>query len=228
MPSQADLEALRRSLANLSAAAQRDLVAAWQQVDPNASFEQLRNDLGPQWLQILQSYGEMSATLGADVFEMWATDLGMKPRTRMADAVDADAAMGRFRWAIGTREPQGNLRIITDELVKQPARSTIQHSATASGGRWARVPTGSNTCVFCMVMASRGAVYHTKQTAGDEGHKYHGDCDCQPVLIRSPDDYPSGYDPDAYMQKYLDAAGKADSGKLKDILSAARQIEGTH
>lgn len=46
-----------------------------------------------------------------------------------------------------------------------------------------RVPTGSFTCGFCIMLASRGAVYPTKASAGFQGvgREYHAGCDC---LIR--------------------------------------------
>ena len=41
--------------------------------------------------------------------------------------------------------------------------------------RWRRVPE-PNACDFCLTLASRGAVYHTKITAA--GKRYHRMCRC--------------------------------------------------
>lgn len=49
-----------------------------------------------------------------------------------------------------------------------------------SGVRFARVTTGRETCAFCYMLASRGAVYHTRETAGQFSH-YHRNCDCKVV-----------------------------------------------
>ena len=46
--------------------------------------------------------------------------------------------------------------------------------------RFARVPTGAETCTFCLMLASRGAVYHTRKTAGEFRH-FHRGCDCKVV-----------------------------------------------
>lgn len=48
------------------------------------------------------------------------------------------------------------------------------------GARFARVPTGTETCTFCLMLASRGAVYHTRKTAGEWRH-FHRGCDCKVV-----------------------------------------------
>lgn len=56
------------------------------------------------------------------------------------------------------------------------------------GARFARVPTGFETCTFCLMLASRGAVYHTRKTAGEFKH-FHRRCDCKvvPSFERDPD-----------------------------------------
>lgn len=60
---------------------------------------------------------------------------------------------------------------------------------------WARQLTGAENCPFCVIMASRGAVYHSRQTAlyngGDAGsnslsdgmRRYHNGCDCVAVPV---------------------------------------------
>ena len=48
------------------------------------------------------------------------------------------------------------------------------------GARFARVPTGFETCAFCLMLASRGAVYHSRKTAGEFRH-FHRNCDCKVV-----------------------------------------------
>ena len=48
------------------------------------------------------------------------------------------------------------------------------------GAMFARVPTGVETCTFCLMLASRGAVYHTRKTAGEWG-RFHRGCDCKVV-----------------------------------------------
>lgn len=35
------------------------------------------------------------------------------------------------------------------------------------GARFARIPTGFETCTFCLMFASRGTVYHSRKAAGE-------------------------------------------------------------
>ena len=69
-----------------------------------------------------------------------------------------------------------------DSAVRQ-LNSTIMANAARDrkrGVRFARVTTGRETCAFCYMLASRGAVYHTRETAGQFSH-YHRRCDCKVV-----------------------------------------------
>lgn len=56
------------------------------------------------------------------------------------------------------------------------------------GAMFARVPTGTETCMFCLMLASRGAVYHTRKTAGEWRHFHRGyDCKVVPSFEGDPE-----------------------------------------
>ena len=80
------------------------------------------------------------------------------------------------------------------------------------GARFARVPMGGEACGFCIMLASRGFVYHTEETAGEFDH-FHSSCRCKVVpgfptmeryvrngvrVSRGLDPSVEGYDPDLY------------------------------
>ncbi|MDY6143739.1 MAG: hypothetical protein SPI14_06005 [Arcanobacterium sp.] len=80
--------------------------------------------------------------------------------------------------------------------------------------RWARIPVGEYTCGFCLTLASRGAVYHSKHSAsgGDKSGAYgtaayHDNCDCIIVPVWNADDYPFKHVTDAAKRLY-DAQGR--------------------
>lgn len=106
--------------------------------------------------------------------------------------------------------------------------------------RFARVPQGETTCDFCIMLASRGPVYYTEESAG-AFTKFHLHCDCKIVpfwdtyVVRGADGHYmgrrgrtsyEGYDPDAYYERYLDLmlnpkfadrmARAADNAKAKN------------
>ena len=203
------------------------MAAVWDSLSAS-DRAQVGRALSMGWEWVLERYGNMAATLASDFFEVQASDLNLKrPKVVMAPPMDERRAMARLGWAVSTPNPAGNVSVLLDELVKQPYRSTLQDSALASGAAWARVPSGAETCAWCRMLASRGAVYHSAQVAG-KGKSYHGDCDCVPTLVRGPEDYPKGYDPGALFDQYDAARQAADSGNPKLILSQMRQQSGTN
>ena len=65
--------------------------------------------------------------------------------------------------------------------------------------RFARVTTGAETCLFCLMLAANGFYYRTARTAGDDGH-YHPNCDCR--IVPSWKGAIEGYDPKACYKKW--------------------------
>lgn len=63
--------------------------------------------------------------------------------------------------------------------------------------RYARVPTGAETCRLCIMLASRGFVYRSAELASHS----HANCDCR-VVPSWDKDTPAveGYDPDYYIR----------------------------
>lgn len=66
--------------------------------------------------------------------------------------------------------------------------------------RFARVPTGDETCDWCLMLASRGFVYHTEAAASHT----HWNCDCR-VIPSWDSEEVEGYDPNAIYDQWQDA-----------------------
>lgn len=73
------------------------------------------------------------------------------------------------------------------EFARNDAFRSLNETIIANVGRdrdeaamFARVPTGFETRAFCLMLASRGAVYHTRKTAGEFKH-FQRNCDCKVV-----------------------------------------------
>jgi hypothetical protein len=101
-----------------------------------------------------------------------------------------------------------NLSGVAQRLVLQSGRDTVSRSAFSDPVRtgYARIPTGPTTCRWCVMLASRGAIYADAKAAG-EGNKYHGDCDCAAVPIRRRSDYPEGHDVHEFKRLYAEGSG---------------------
>lgn len=116
----------------------------------------------------------------------------------------------------------------TQRLVQDAGRQTIVDNVERdpSSPGWARMPIGE-TCKFCRMLASRGAVYTSRDKAlfKEEGGRYHDWCDCEPVPVWSDADLP--YDPQPYLDEYLaDRAGGKSAGGSKSKAKAPSQPGG--
>lgn len=89
----------------------------------------------------------------------------------------------------------------------------------ASALRFARVPMGGReTCDFCIMLASRGFVYHTKETAGELKH-YHVNCACR-IVPGFEGDRVDGYDPDYFYDVWKHPE---DHPEVRDARNARRR-----
>ena len=86
-------------------------------------------------------------------------------------AKEGDAAFAR---ACGEFARNDAFRSLNETIIANVGRDRDE------GAMFARVPTGTETCAFCLMLASRGAVYHSRKTAGEFKH-FHRNCDCKVV-----------------------------------------------
>lgn len=80
--------------------------------------------------------------------------------------------------------------------------TVMERNARRHGDRYARVPQGAYTCPFCTMLAGRGFVYYSKESAG-AFKEFHDHCDCE--VIASSDPRVEGYDYSIYENQYRDA-----------------------
>jgi len=233
MAAQADIEQFRQANSQLSALVRAELEALFLSLD--LSRPEVARDALLEFLPVLtEQYGAVAATLAADWYEELRAASGAVGRFSAVTAasVPAGAVEAKVRFLashLWTPEPAamlGGLLTAADKYVKQPGRDTVAYNAKREGVRWARVPTGAKTCSFCLVLASRDAVYLTEKAASRKanGDRYHGDCDCQPVRIGRKQDYPANYLPDDHYAMYQAARNEAQSGDIKDIAAAFRRL----
>ena len=223
MATMAQVNAARTAQKRLSDRAKSAVNALWRDVqgsDPAV----VRSAFLDAMPQIVDTYGAASAEVAAEYFEE-LTGFMAEP----ADSLDRAQIDGAVRYQAGklwTGEQAGfvtGLMTDTDKLVKAFGRDTIYSNGDRRGVRYARIPTGSKTCAFCMVLASRDAVYLSRKSAGGDGNSYHGDCDCTVTPVRDAGDLPEGYDTEELYAVYLDARSESGSGDLKDIVATARR-----
>lgn len=227
----ASIEQFRANNAELSRLVRAALTAFFGSLDLSRP-ENARDALLEFMPVLTRQYGDVAATLAAEYYDELRAASGAAGRFRAltAAAVPAGAVEAKVRYMAGqlwTPDPAamlGGLMTAADKYVKQPGRDTIAKNAKREGVRWARVPTGAKTCSWCLILASRDAVYSSKKSAGGDGHKFHGACDCVATRIGKASDYPPGYLPDSHYEMYQAARNEAQSGDIKDIAAAFRRL----
>lgn len=224
MPSRRDLNRLGDSQAALVAAARRELERFLLNLPSDPVL--IRRELEEFFPLLVQAYGDAGMTVAADWFERTAPSPG-RAVVVPGSPVPAAQARATAEWAARQYAAGELARVLAGPLQRyllRPGRDTLRLSAAASGAGWARVPRGAKTCAFCLMLASRGAVYESERTAryAQDGDRYHDLCNCQPTPVWSPDDYPEGYDPDALYDEYRAARAAAGSGDPRAITRELR------
>lgn len=208
----------RQANQSLVLLAQRDLADFWRSLNLSGDPARVKASLLAYFPELVQVYGDAAALLGADWYDA-SRDVPASARSFkavLASPVQREQAEASARWALGPLfldepDPQfvlSQLSGATQRLVLQPGRNSFAESARRdpSRARWARVPSGVTTCKWCVMLASRGAVYVDDIAAGDM-NQFHDNCDCMQVQIRSATDYPEGHSVEAFERLYAEHSG---------------------
>ena len=159
---------------------------------------------------VLDAYSLAAGQASADFFDASREiAVGSRLGAVVATGRDPDATEGAIR-AFVEKVLKGDIDSFNSAVIsrvgyelKRSAGQTMMENAARDplSPRFARVPSGGETCRFCLMLAGRGFVYHSKKTAGEFGH-YHDNCDCRIVASWDKDGV-EGYDPTAYHNEWL-------------------------
>lgn len=193
---------------NALSAAGRQMV---ENVIANAEWSTIAElrDIAIEALQMVcGEIADLSAARAAEFYDsVREVAVGTRIGTVVAASVNPAALDGAVRALIQTVVDTGSterfVREIGDRVdleVKQAAGNCIAENARRDQlkPKFARVPAGPETCRFCIMLASRGFVYSSKESAGALNH-YHPHCDCRIVPgFDGGESGVEGYDPDLY------------------------------
>lgn len=230
MATAAEVVRLRDALSRLSGMAKSDLDALSRraaELEPEAAAALLAETFPA----LAREYGNLSAAVGAEWYDELRAAAGApgEYRAHQADTYPDAATEARARSASthlfkdAAAATMAALSTSLDKYVKQPARDTIINNAGRDtqwgrdkrGVTFARVPSGADPCDFCIMLGSRGAVYHTAKTAGELG-QFHGNCNCQIVPIGPGDPLPEGYDPAELLIQWTTGSKPVDTADTQD------------
>lgn len=169
----------------------------WEQSNRfKRNSQDLINHLADPFHAIVSAYGEQAAAASVDfliISRSLDDELRWLPTPSMAEVASFEQASKSLSWAINTSKQHGQfndamarrkLEGVLNRLVLQPARDTVFEATQRDGTGYARVPE-PGACPFCLMLASRGAVYTRKTVvASKELHRYHDNCRCLGIEVR--------------------------------------------
>lgn len=228
MPTPAELEEFEREVADVQALMIASLVAYWAdsvQPDPAVAVDGLREFV----LDSLAEYATVAASVAADFYQS-VRPPGSPSFTPIPVVRDDLIDTGSLIWStnpLRTEQFDEALDRVAAVIQKDTYAAVVETIGEATDEdpigevRFARWPTNSKPCAWCVLRASRGAVYWSESTAerGD-----HIKCGCKVTAI-FPDE-PLPYQRKPYMAQYLAGAEEADDRGRKALLAGMRRANG--
>lgn len=233
-----DVQQLARTQNRAGDVAERRLWALWKRL-PLDDLGMLEDALYQLYPRLVEESAEVASSAALEWYEKQREAEGVEKAYSPAmptGLVDENEAAKIVGAAIrDLREGVGRARVLTRltdgarKLISDAGRATTQHAAERDPKkpRYARVPTGAETCAWCMLWASRGFVYKSEETA--QFKRSHFKCDCQ--IVPSWDKRPRvrGYDSKRYERMYQQAVDDlADEGArtddIKTITARMREL----
>ena len=174
---------------------------------PHASVAELRDAAIEAIDMSLNAFGPQAAEIAAQLFEQRCKAEGIDVKAKLYDTIDRNLVDKKVRYyarsLVNNNEALFRKRItaLTRHYVHREAQQNLLKNCIKNGVKWARVPSGIETCGFCFMLSTSGFVYHTKKSAGGDGHKFHIGCDCI-IVPGTEKTVIEGYDPDAMYKRW--------------------------
>lgn len=189
---------------------------------PGMAVNELRDEAIEAVEDSLNAFGDQASALALDLFDEITEAYGIEADTAIYDTVPREMIDGGVRFrAIELADGRvdaftRDVADLTRYYIHRSAFENMERNCERNDLRYARVPSGRETCGFCFMLSSRGFVYRSEQTAGST-NAYHDNCDC--VIVPGFEGVPwneqvEGYDPDAMYERWkgcLDTVGGDDA-----------------
>lgn len=245
MISSAEFAAYNRAVARIGDKAASDVessVLAWCRANASASVAEKREAAKLIMDGYIQGYDDIAAVFAAEWYDRRAQksgvalDQAITMTTYKPESVDdvaryqakklAKGGDAEFAKACGEYARNDAFRSLNETIIANVGRDRDK------GARFARVPTGFETCTFCLMLASRGAVYHTRKSAGEWKH-FHRGCDCKVVPSFERDPYAEvveGVKPRELQERYkvfkqIDLMKTLDDSNKKELKERALKVD---
>lgn len=159
-------------------------------------------------------YGEASAALAAAMYDEIAAAQGMNlPPAEPAETADYDATAQAIQGTLNNL--QNSLPATVGRLVKQAGEDTMLKNAVRDGAEWAWIPWGTETCAFCITLASQGwQPASPSALKGGHASHIHANCFCEYAVRFDKKSGVKSYHPEEYLEQYRDAEGRSSKDKI--------------
>lgn len=155
----------------------------------------------------MPNFCDAAGTLAADFFDEVCASEGIEAESQLYDTTDYSKVEDKVRYfadKLNGGDVDAFKREVVDAthyFVKRSAYDNMVENCRVNAVRYARVPSGFETCAFCFMLASRGFVYHSEATAKGL-HGYHDNCDCCIVPGAKGRTRIEGYDPEGMYERW--------------------------
>lgn len=188
-----EFEAYNRGAAEIgdgAASAVEQRVLGWCRSHEGASVAEKREAAKLIMEGFVQAYDDKAAEFASQWYDYRAEQGGARLKQAVTMTVYEPGSVddvARYQAKKLAKEGDAAFAKACGEFARNDAFRSLNETIVANvgrdrdkGARFARVPAGTETCTFCLMLASRGAVYHSRKTAGEFKH-FHRNCDCKVV-----------------------------------------------
>ena len=192
-----EIDEYARALNNIEILAQRKFIRLWRDFQ-GERFENIMDGMSETYKAIIQEYGIQAAAEAVDFLILRRSlddELRFLPTPQMAEPATDEQILGSLSWAVSDSRYDevvdqaamtAKLQGIVNRLVRQPAHGTVIGAVLRDGTGYARVPE-PGACSFCLMLASRGAVYSRESVLKAKNKpRYHDHCRCIGIEVKNP------------------------------------------
>ncbi|MCI9129345.1 MAG: hypothetical protein HFJ65_03375 [Eggerthellaceae bacterium] len=192
------------------------LLAASMEASPDASVAEMREAVKDAIEDSIYAFCMQSADLAGSMFRQVTEGEGISADWVSEDTISRQKLDSKVRYYAdvlkgGATEAskvkfRKDCAALSKYYVHRNAFENMIQNCERQDIRWARVPTGVETCSFCFMLASRGFDYRSKETANAVRHGKHSHCDCIVIPGVRGETVIDGYNPDAMYGRWRKCA----------------------
>lgn len=211
------LEFVTNEVNGISADAQARVLAVLESIEwTPENIAECRDIVIQALAAIMPTYTDAAAQVGADMYDaVRETAVGEAMGATAISGYEPEATAGAIKAFVqdivdGKPVEQFNRRVLEriDNEIRIAENMSVAENAARDPlePRYARVPTGAETCEWCIMLASKGFTYRSEKSAigkykkksksGAASHGHPG-CDCR-IVQGYPNMRVDGYDPESY------------------------------